>query len=80
MKVCMKSLMCQLKVKELIVEWSRWSNVAPSGGLVTWRMGESEMTRRIYKGGVDAAGVRGRLPIKWEDRLLANLRKKGIGD
>jgi len=28
------------------------------------RMGESEMTRRIYKGGVDAVGVRGRLPCK----------------
>jgi len=38
------------------------------------RMGKSEMTRRIYKGGVDAAGVRGRPPIKWEDRLLEYLR------
>ena len=41
------------------------------------RMGESEMTRRIYKGGVDAVGVRGRPPVKWEDRLLEYMRERG---
>jgi len=41
------------------------------------RMGESEMTRRIYKGGVDAAGVRERSPGKWEDRLLEYVRERG---
>ena len=41
------------------------------------RMRESEMTRRIYKGGVDAVGVRGRPPVKWEDRLLEYVRERG---
>ena len=40
------------------------------------RMGENEMTRRIYKGGVDAVGVRGRPPVKWEDRLLEYVRER----
>jgi len=40
------------------------------------RMGESEMTRRIYKGGLDAVGVRGRPPVKWEDRLLEYMRER----
>jgi len=35
------------------------------------------MTRRIYKGGVDAVGVRGRPPVKWEDRLLEYMRERG---
>jgi len=40
------------------------------------RMG-SEMTRKIYNGRVDAAGVRGRPPIKWEDRFVGVLEEEG---
>jgi len=32
---------------------------------------------RIYKGGVDPVGVRGRPPVKWEDRLLEYVRERG---
>ncbi len=39
------------------------------------------MTKRIYKSGVDAVGVRGRPPIKCEDSVLEYLReRRDIGD
>ncbi len=41
------------------------------------RMGGDEMTKRIYKSGVDAVGKRGRPPIKCEDRVLEYLRERG---
>jgi len=40
-------------------------------------MGRNEMTRRIYKSGVDAVGVRGRPPIKREDSVGRLERKRG---
>jgi len=46
-------------------------------GMESARMRESEMTRRIYKGGVDAVGVRGRPPVKCEDRLLECVKERG---
>lgn len=47
MKVHMANLECPLIVKELIVEWFRWSNL-----ILKWldhmeRMGENELTKRI---------------------------------
>ncbi len=41
------------------------------------RMGGGELTKEIYKIGVDAVGVRGSPPIKWKDRVLEYLRERG---
>jgi len=61
-----------------MVEWWRGLGTTPSGGLVTWeRMGESEMTRRIYKGGVDAVGVRGRSPCIMGGQIAGVLEGEG---
>ncbi len=38
-----------------------------------------ELTRRIYKSGMDDVCVRGRPPIKWENRMLEYFRGGGIG-
>ncbi len=40
------------------------------------RMGGDEFTKKIYMSGVDAVGVRGRPPIKWEDGVLEYLRER----
>jgi len=40
------------------------------------RMGESELTRRIYKSRIDVGSVRGRPPVKWEDRVLEYVRER----
>ncbi len=34
------------------------------------RMDKGELTKRIYRSKIDAANVRGRQPIKWEDRVM----------
>jgi len=39
-------------------------------------MGESELTRRIYKSKIDVGSVRGRPPVKWEDRVLEYVRER----
>ena len=39
-------------------------------------MGVSEVTK-IYKSGIDAENVKGQPPIKWEDKGLEYMRKKG---
>ena len=33
------------------------------------RMDESVMTKRLYKSSIEGVGVRGRPPVKWEDRV-----------
>lgn len=53
-------------MKEWIVEWMRWSH-----STLTWfdhkdGMGD-KLTKRIYKNGVNAFGVRGKPLIKWKD-------------
>ncbi len=37
-------------------------------------MDERELTKRIYRSKVDAGNVRGRPPIKWEDRVMEYVR------
>ncbi len=41
------------------------------------RMGGDKLTKRIYKSGVDAVGVRRRPPVKLEDRVLEYWRERG---
>lgn len=42
-------------------------------------MGGEEMTVRIYKSGVDAVDVRGKLFTKREDRVLEYVREREMG-
>lgn len=34
------------------------------------RMGENELTKRIFKSGVNVVGVRGQAHMTWEDGML----------
>ena len=37
------------------------------------------MTKRVYRSEVDAVGVRGRPPVKWEDRVIEYVNERGEG-
>ncbi len=50
-----------------VVEEVKCSNLRWSGHLE--RMEGDELTKRIYKSGVDAVGVKRRPTIKWEDNV-----------
>jgi len=39
-------------------------------------MGESELTRRIYKSRIHVGSMRGRPPVKWEDRVLEYMKER----
>ncbi len=39
-------------------------------------MDERELTKRIYRSKIDAGNVRGRPPIKWEDRVMEYVRER----
>ena len=45
--------------------------------MVTWRMDENEMTKRVYRSKVEE--VRGRPPVKWEDRVIEYVNERGEG-
>ena len=34
------------------------------------------MTKRAYKSSVDSVGIRGGVPVKWDDRVLEYLRER----
>ena len=34
------------------------------------------MTKRVYKSYVDSVGVKGGVPVKWDDRMLEYLRER----
>ncbi len=40
------------------------------------RMDEIDLTKRMYKSKIDVGNVRGRHPIKWEDRILEYIRER----
>ena len=40
-------------------------------------MAENQITRSVYISMVDAVNVRGRLPVRWEDRVLQYERERG---
>ncbi len=40
------------------------------------RMDKRELTKRIYRSKIDAGNVRGRPPIKWEDRVMEYVRER----
>ncbi len=40
------------------------------------RMDEKEMTKKIYRSKIDAGNVRGRPPVKWEDRVMKYVRER----
>ena len=42
------------------------------------RMDESVMTKRLYKSSIEGVGVRGRPPVKWEDRVQEYVRERGV--
>ncbi len=35
------------------------------------------MTKRVYNSVIDAVGVRGRPPVRWEDRVVEYVRERG---
>ncbi len=41
------------------------------------RMAENVMTKRVYMSMVDVVGARGRPSVKWGDRVLEHVRKRG---
>ena len=43
------------------------------------RMSESEMMKRVYRSVVEAVGVRGRVPVKCENRALVYVRERCEG-
>ncbi len=51
-----------------VVEMVKCSTLRWSGHLE--RMDERELTKMIYRSKIDAGDVRGRPPIKWEDRVM----------
>ena len=56
------------------VEWVKRNTLRWFGHIE--RMDENEMTKRVYRSEVDAVGVRGRSPVKWEDRVIAYVNEK----
>ena len=42
------------------------------------RMDESVMTKRLYKSSIEGVGVRGRPPVKWQDRVQEYVRERGV--
>ena len=55
------------------VEWVKRNTLRWFGHME--RMNENEMTKRVYRSEVDAVGVRGRPPVKWEDRVIKNVNE-----
>lgn len=53
-----------------MLEWLRYLNATTLGGWSLGRMGGDEMTKGIYKIGLNAEGVRGIPSIKWEDKNI----------
>ncbi len=45
-----------------VVEWVRWFGHV-------MRMQENEFVKRVYEGGIDGGGVKGRPPVKWINRV-----------
>lgn len=45
-----------------------------------WSFREEELTKRIYKSGVNALSVRGWSPLKWEDNIGNTWGRDGIRD
>ncbi len=47
---------------------------------MVWTLGkdgrERELTQRIYRSKIDAGNVRGRPPIKWENRVMEYVRER----
>ncbi len=43
------------------------------------RMEEGKMTRRVYMSEIEGGNVRGRLPVKWRDRVQEYVRESGEG-
>ena len=43
------------------------------------RMDESEITKRVYRSKIDAVGVRGRPPIRWDDRVMEYVNEREGG-
>ncbi len=41
------------------------------------RIGKRELTKKIYRSKIDNGNVRGRTPIKWEDRVMEFVRERG---
>ena len=36
------------------------------------------MTKRVYKSTIEDIGIRGRPPVKWEDRVHEFMRERGV--
>ena len=60
-----------------VVEWVKRNTLRWFGHME--RMDENEMTKRVYRSKVDAIGVRGRPPVKWEDRVSEYVNERGEG-
>lgn len=64
-------------MKDLILEYWKWSNAALLNGFIIQGNGRELMAKRIYKSGVNVCAVRGDPPIEWEDKVLLYLSEGG---
>jgi len=60
-----------------VVEWVKRNTLRWFGHME--RMQESEFTKKVYKSTIDGTGVRGRPPVKWENRVEEYMRERNRG-
>ena len=57
-----------------VVEWVKRNTLRWFGHVE--RMGEEELTKRVYKGEIGGTGVRGRPPVRWINRVKEYCRER----
>ena len=60
-----------------VVEWVKRSTLRWFGHVE--RMQGSEFTKRVYESEIDGIGVRGRPPVRWENRVEEYMRERNQG-